>query len=157
MKTWTSIDKTTWGPGPWQTEPDKAWWIDPATTVECMIRRGGGGALCGYVAVPTSHPWYGRNFEDITAQVHGGITFASETEDTDEATGLCSVPQPGYSVIVWWVGFDCGHGWDVHPEWATLYLDFGMEAHWQTYRDFEYVKAEVENLATHALVAVWGQ
>ena len=30
-KTWTTDVKSAWGPGPWQDEPDKEQWEDPAT------------------------------------------------------------------------------------------------------------------------------
>jgi hypothetical protein len=34
------------------------------------------GSLCGYIGVPSSHPWYGKRYDDISAEVHGGLTFS---------------------------------------------------------------------------------
>ena len=39
-----TVDKTTWGAGPWQDEPDKKQWRDE-TGFPCLIVRNNGGAL----------------------------------------------------------------------------------------------------------------
>lgn len=57
-----TIDKTGWGDGPWQSEPDKLQWQDEATGLPCLIVRGPVGALCGYVGVPTEHPAHGLSY-----------------------------------------------------------------------------------------------
>lgn len=62
-------DKTLWGDGPWQTEPDRKEWIDPATGLTCLIVRGPVGALCGYVGVPDTHPAHGLHYDGITVKV----------------------------------------------------------------------------------------
>lgn len=61
---WTFRDKSTWGAGPWQSEPDKRQWTDAATGLPCLIVRGPSGALCGYVGVPKSHPLHGKGYGD---------------------------------------------------------------------------------------------
>lgn len=90
---WARLDKSSWGDGPWQNEPDKVQWLDEATGLDCLIVRNNGGALCGYVGVPESHPWHGKDYSQCTQtpacdesycdhtpehrlRVHGGITFA---------------------------------------------------------------------------------
>lgn len=72
-------DKSSWGDGPWQSEPDKKQWLDPETGLPCLIVRGPHGALCGYVGVPRSHPYYGKHYdhEDVSVEVHWGLTFAN--------------------------------------------------------------------------------
>ncbi len=35
-----TVDKTGWGEGPWQSEPDKRQWQDEATGLPCLIVRG---------------------------------------------------------------------------------------------------------------------
>lgn len=55
-----TVDKSKWGDGPWQDEPDKKQWRDPETGLPCLIVRGPGGALCGYVGVPANSPAFGR-------------------------------------------------------------------------------------------------
>ena len=71
-------DKSEWGPGPWQSEPDKRQWRDEATGLPCLIVRGPSGALCGYVGVSRGHPCYGKDYDDVTVEVHWGLTFASK-------------------------------------------------------------------------------
>lgn len=49
-------DKSGWGDGPWQKEPDKAQWLDEATRLPCLaVRNNVSGTLCGYVGVPPGH------------------------------------------------------------------------------------------------------
>jgi hypothetical protein len=50
------VDKSEWGDGPWQSEPDKKQWQDEATGLPCMILRGPSGSWCGYVGVHPYHP-----------------------------------------------------------------------------------------------------
>ena len=80
------VDKSTWGDGPWQAEPDKKQWSDPATGLPCLIVRGPVGALCGYVGVSPDHPLYGKGHDDLDVEVHGGLTFARgcEPEPTEQ-------------------------------------------------------------------------
>ena len=79
MKTieYTYRDKSSWGDGPWQSEPDKIQWLDEATGLPCLIVRGPVGALCGYVGVPEGHPHFEQKYDDVDVRVHGGLTFAS--------------------------------------------------------------------------------
>lgn len=44
-ETW--IDKTTWGEGPWQHEPDRVDWYDEGTGLPCLMIRNAIGAWCG--------------------------------------------------------------------------------------------------------------
>lgn len=76
MQEWRTQDKSAWGAGPWQDEPDKAQWVDEATGLDCLIVRNYGGALCGYVGLPESHPLHGADYEKPNVDVHGGLTFA---------------------------------------------------------------------------------
>lgn len=82
---WTTRDKTTWGAGEWQDEPDKAQWVDDATGLDCLIVRGPGGAWCGYVGVPNTHPYFEKDYDDCDVRAHGGLTFADRcAEPTPE-------------------------------------------------------------------------
>lgn len=142
------IDKTTWGDGPWQDEPDKVTWIDPATGLSCMIRRSPGitGALCGYVGVPEGHPLYGASYQEPDLDVHGGLTYSDKC-DGDEQHGVCHVPEPGQTGEVWWFGFDCAHIMDLMPAMAAREVERGWASTGGTYRTVDYVRAEVESLA----------
>ena len=96
-KTWTAVDKATWGPGPWQDEPDKEQWADEATGYPCLIVRNRLGALCGYVGVPEGHPWHGKDYDDIEPcpDVHGGLTYADSCQEGPEGETICHVAAPG--------------------------------------------------------------
>lgn len=61
-------DKSSWGDGPWQSEPDKKQWRDEATGLPCLIVRGPSGALCGYVGIAEGHPYFGKSYDDRVAK-----------------------------------------------------------------------------------------
>ncbi len=62
--TYRTIDKSAWGPGPWQDEPDKVQWTDEATGLPClMLRSRHGGNWCGYVGVAPDHPAFGLSYD----------------------------------------------------------------------------------------------
>lgn len=139
---WTTVDKSSWGPGPWQGEPDKIHWIDPETDLDCLMHRGPGGHWCGYVAVTEGHPAFEKNYDDVDVDAHGGLTFASfcQKNVTDESEGVCHVPQPGRPDRVWWLGFDFAHYGDLSP--AHRY-GIGDER----YADRAHVEREVGEVA----------
>jgi hypothetical protein len=139
-------DKSEWGPGPWQDEPDKAQWTDKATGLPCLIVRNSLGALCGYVGVAEGHPLFGKSYEDAgDLDVHGGITFTNFChEGVDEALSVCHRVEPGENDRVWWLGFDCSHLFDLYPV-SPLYLRAGNDG--TIYRDLAYVRSECASLA----------
>jgi len=153
-KTWTTIDKTSWPDGPWQSEPDKEQWEDDATGLPCLLKRHPhGGHLCGYVGVPEGHPWYARTDEEMGyPDVHGGITYADVCDDEgDEATSICHVTETGEKV--WWLGFDMAHAFDLQPAMIRYYEEHDLRPSHidgETYRDVPYVKAECAKLAKQA-------
>jgi len=152
-KTWTTIDKTSWGPGPWQDEPDKEQWADAATGLACLVKRNHFGALCGYVGVPEGHPWHGKGYDDVPADVHGGLTYADLCQEGPEGQTICHVPAPGEPEPLWWLGFDCHHAWDAAPGMDARYRDFTHDPG-VTYKTVAYVKAECARLAEQAAAAV---
>jgi hypothetical protein len=155
---WTTIDKSAWGHGPWEAEPDKIHWIDPETDLDClMVRHTSGGHWCGYVAVTEGHPAFELDYDRVhelaprdeegwsSLRVHGGLTFADACRETgDPATGVCHVPEPGRPGHVWWFGFDCAHLNDLSPGHVALGLRQRLT---DVYRDRAYVEAEVRSLA----------
>jgi hypothetical protein len=133
-----TMDKSKWGPGPWQEEPDKLQWQDPATGLACLIVRGHHGGLCGYVGVAEGHRFYGKGYND----------------DALEGIGICHAPDPGEPDNVWWFGFDCVHAGDHAPalEAALGRARDLIPCSWnksgfEEYRDLAYVRAEVTALA----------
>lgn len=160
-------DRTGWGPGPWDGEPDKVVWIDPETGLDCMARRGGGGSWCGYVGVKAAHPWHGKGYSTCLADpcdnefcyehspesiidVHGGLTFSGAChDDGNPESDICHIsPEP-----VWWFGFDCAHAHDLRPR-EMVYRNM-VGSTWpeppagyeEIYKPLPYVVAETTRLA----------
>ena len=115
MKTWNNTDKSEWEYGPWMSEPDKAQWV--AHGLDCLIVRGPAGALCGYVGVPKSHEFFGKDYDAPDVDVHGGLTFANSCSPHKEGDhkGICHVEEGAANKTVWWLGFDCAHAYDICP------------------------------------------
>lgn len=155
------IDKSTWGDGPWQSEPDRIEFRHKG--LPClMLRTEHMGNWCGYVAVPPEHPWHSKGYTDCTKKwkcresktdgyckhtpehllnVHGGITYSNQC-----AGHICHVPQPGEPDNVKWFGFDCAHGGDGMPGMAG-HLTNEDNFFSRGYKDVAYVRREVERLA----------
>jgi hypothetical protein len=139
------VDRRNWGPGPWDSEPDR---VDFGPMLGCpaFALRSLTGAMCGYVGVPPRHPLYGKTYgdEDVDRlRVHGGVTYG---DVCDEEIGICHVPRPGEPADVWWLGFDCAHGCDLAPGTNSLLPDELRDTH-STYKTVEYVRGECERLA----------
>ena len=109
----TPNDRSKWGSGPWDGEPDHVEWrVDG---FPCMAHRNSRGAWCGYVAVPPGHWAYQMNYNRVDADVHGGLTYAGHCQGE-----LCHVQAPGEPSNVWWLGFDTAHGCDAPPVMTSL-------------------------------------
>lgn len=141
--TWTTgrVDRQYFDEGPWDKEPDDVQWVDPATGYPCLIKRmDGTGHLCGYVAIPNTHPSHGLDYDhpslgDIT--VHGGLTYEG-------------LPMGGDFASWYGFGFDCAHAGDMWP--YNMYLMPGMTGTRkyrsdESYKDMRYVKGQCDALA----------
>lgn len=54
----------------------------------------------GYVALPKSHPWYRKHYDNIEdVQINGGLTFSEMINE------------------MWVVGFDTAHSFDTLARW----------------------------------------
>ena len=166
-RSYATMDKSTWGEGEWQHEPDKLQWVDEATDLDCLIVRNRLGALCGYVGVPPEHPWHGKSYGEKVIEggsewewdgcidglmdVHGGLTYSGSCQEgAPEADGICHVPAPGRTGDVWWFGFDCAHLHDVSPWMNTRDRERGfgpLHEHGATYKTVGYVRDECARLA----------
>jgi hypothetical protein len=74
---------------------------------ECMTKVSPMGIPCGYVGLPQSHPYHGKHYNDIDdIEVHGGLTFSAYWEDLGDG--------------LWYLGFDCGHAFDIDDLPTTL-------------------------------------
>lgn len=104
---YTSDEKLKWwGYGEWVEEPDEVHFDylgytckvlriafkEPYTEQEYIF----GGHLCGYVQIPSDHPYHHKVYEDMEIDCHGGLTFGKESD-------------------AHWIGFDCAHMGDYTP------------------------------------------
>ncbi len=141
------VDRSKWPPGPWDDEPDKMNWTTEAGLPGMIVRSDITGSLCGYAAVPSSHPWHGLPFNNtqmlMRISVHGGLTYAAPCEGR-----ICHIPRLDEDDEVWWFGFDCCHGMDLAPSMIALFKDMPFSiSTFGKYRDVAYVHGEVESLA----------
>lgn len=67
--------------------------------LKCIARISASGVPVGYVGLPKEHPDFGKHYDNIDADVHGGLTFSGYWEEENDG--------------LWYVGFDCGHAWDM--------------------------------------------
>ena len=92
------------------------------------------GHRCGYVGVPEGHPLYGKHYDDVDVDVHGGLTFSNDED------GL------------WLFGYDCAHFDDakdpelMSDEYKKVFRDFPRFIE-GTIRTLEFCVAECESLA----------
>jgi len=86
--------------------------------------------------MPPGHPLHGKDYGDVDAEVHGGLTYSGEC-----AGKICHVAKEGEPEHVWWLGFDCAHYGDLSPGFTD---GLGRDG---VYRDMEFVTREVEQLA----------
>lgn len=138
--------KENWGEGEWQNEPDRLEFEHSG--FPCLLLRNIAvtGSWCGYVALPPSHPYFEKSYDDIDEdlEVHGGLTYNSHCQGD-----ICHKPKTDESDNVWWLGFDCAHFGDLSPRLAALmdslyspFLPFN-----EHYKNLNYVKRETEKLA----------
>jgi hypothetical protein len=152
-QTWIdpACDRSFWGTGPWNSEPDKMQWKDEATGLAClMVRQATSGHLCGYVGVEPGHALYGKGYDDVPSfDVHGGLTFADKCQEGPLETTVCHLPEPGEPDGLWWFGFDCMHARDLSPSSAMLARRLGDARLFEgnVYRDLAYVRGECAKLA----------
>ena len=142
------VDKSEWPRGPWDHEPDKVIWKHDG--FDCMIVRNSLGNLCGYVGVKEGHPWFGKDYNDVDAEVHGGLTYS------DYCAGHICHPDDESGGKTFWLGFDCAHLGDLVPGLRS-YMDsprgFGPYGQ-DDYKDIRYVSSETEGLARQAKEAM---
>lgn len=155
--TWVNpeMDRTDWPAGPWDDEPDKVAWTDAVTGMPCVAVRANPayGNWCGYVAVGPGHPLHGKGYHEAGehVDVHGGLSYADGCrEDEPVEVAVCHVPEPGSPDDVWWLGFDCGHAFDLQPAWVArdpAVRDMAIRFRYE-YRDVAYVRTQCEALAS---------
>ena len=73
--------------------------MDRFIMMSYMIEHGWGN---GYVGVPSWHPFYKMDYDNIPVSCHGGLTYANLDEDED----------------LWVIGFDTAHSGDNEYNWS---------------------------------------
>jgi hypothetical protein len=169
------MDKSRWGDGPWQNEPDELDWIDERTGLRChILRHPEMGQLNGYVGVPASHVLYGWQYDDHIRLRPDFLEGASDQVGIIDMfcyalgggdkhgtipVGLALKAHQGvnfsgnadFDDSLWWFGFDCSHAWDYAPGFVadlrrtTPAVDDFYKP--EKYRTIEYVTKECEGLA----------
>lgn len=64
-------DRSKWGPGPWDGEPDRLDFTHKGRA--CLLLRGPMGSWCGYASVEKGHPFYGRDYTMCIHPKHKAI------------------------------------------------------------------------------------
>jgi len=140
----TELMKTA-GDGPWCKEPNRFEFKHAG--FDCLAVRQFHGAWCGYVGVTEEHPYFGKNYDDLQFEVHGGLTYAKE------CSGVVCHFSDNESKKRWWFGFDCAHAQDLVPCFGSSLqnmlnaLEEKITKTKQVYRNLDYVIDEIKSLA----------
>jgi len=111
-------------------------WVTSSGLRAVCILVADGSHRCGYVSVSSSHPNYEIGYNDVVADVHGGLTYG----------GRLLQYEAFINDDLWWFGFDCAHYNDI----VLSMLTFGEEVgEGRVFRSAEFVIAECEKLATY--------
>lgn len=128
-------------PAPWTGEPDELDFTDKATGYPIAMRRNRVYAWCGYVGVPPSHAWHGKQLSHRLPAPEGFRTTACDIDALGVLTvfftafaleegqvclvslvpchrGMSYAGPPHWGEdgrASWWFGFDCAHAGDVRP------------------------------------------
>ena len=119
----------------WETENDRCdWYFDEFHCI--ALRHPTLKHFCGYLILPEDHNYYGKDYDNIPIDVHGGLTYAGKNSLLNEE---------------WCIGFDCGHFNDYSPGIANL---IGMTELMSkdpevtmVYRNITFMRKELKSLA----------
>ena len=143
FKDWRGVN------GPWNNEPDRIQFEAEGFT--CLAKRNErAGFWCGYVGIPSNHPYHKKSYNDIDGlDVHGGLTYSSLC-DNDPIKGICHIPKEGQPDELYWLGFDCGHCDDLAPWSLVNFPEHHHEV--EHYWTLEEVKQECAKLARQLVI-----
>lgn len=141
------IDKSTWYPGEWKTEPDKIYWIDKKTGFDCLIIRNELGFLCGYVGINKNHPYFEKDYDEIRHIFsEDGLEYSDFCQENNKIYGICHPTT--HEDKIWWFGFSCTKFKDIFS--IRLLDDTSMKMYnkWGcTYKNINHIKKKVLSLA----------
>ena len=128
-------------PGPWSGEPNRVEFTHAGFL--CILHRGNCGAWCGYVGLPPSHPAYGKGYDDVDVDVHGGLTYADHCQDH-----VCHQDLNDPNDKRYWLGFDCAHFMDLTPSEVDIAAKYALSPEpLGVYRNLAYARRETKRLA----------
>lgn len=67
----------------------------------------------GYIGLPKEHPWFGKEYDELDVDVHGGLTFSDYRPETGRD--------------IWWIGFDTAHYMDDKYNCSKTYCEQQIE------------------------------
>jgi hypothetical protein len=161
LKWYNQIDRSMWGPGPWDAElEDREQWSDAMTGYPCLAIRCQMGGWAGYVGVYPDHPAFGAEV-DLPGHIcdyghtddHRFIApwpldpEAVVDEDDPKKSILDVVRMPDY---LWFFGFDFLHAGDLIPSVNNVLaksLKPCKEKQLGTYKDLAHVKKTCATVA----------
>ncbi len=153
-------DKSGWGDGPWQGEPDRVEWREGS--YKCLVLRNQLGALCGYAAVPPGHACYGLEYDALNeagVDVYDGLSYSSAA-GIESPVGHVELVSGRIAGDEWWVGFSCtNYMRDVLPKHEAVRRELERQGapkwpEWpadspfgpRSYKDLAFVMVEVRRL-----------
>lgn len=75
-----------------------------------------------YVQIPFDHPYYGKSYDDIDIDVHGGLTYSEDYLNLEnEKITNC-----------WFIGWDYAHCGDYLGFWLNYSSEFTHSHKWTT-------------------------
>jgi hypothetical protein len=107
----------------WTLE-DRFW--NKKHTLECFIMKCTYGGLTtlgaehhytAYVALPKGHRYYGRDYEKIRLDVHGGFTYSRDY------LILSDDKENRIKDSRWFIGWDYAHAWDKNITFKQVLID----------------------------------
>jgi len=161
----------------WKHEPDEHRWTDSASGYQCLVVRVKElGTLCGYVAVPQTHPWYGLpynaivripdrlleqkrgeheyNLMALAASIMRGKRVRRDGIEITNALAVHGgVTFSGFIEDFYCFGFDCCHAGDLVPEWPKIAMEIEIPEKIKDtietgeYRTIRYVMEQCAKLA----------
>lgn len=72
-----------------------------------------GGDWNGYIVVPRSNPCFGKHYDELEIDVHGGFTFGSSAEEIE----WDEIPEGYRNADHWIYGWDTQHLNDTPAKW----------------------------------------
>ena len=81
-RNWEVVESGVMGDFPYAIT--RASWKFPESLPESTIKLIGKEWFCGYIGLSPSHPWYGKDNDEIPIQCHGGLTFAQREHNDRE-------------------------------------------------------------------------